>query len=104
MELVGVKTYDCVVKQKFGTIPAKFKFTTTLIATNPPTHLKEIDKAGTSDPETTVDLKEFPAQEVPHRSNITIGKASPSHLCIQDNDSKSKGHRTTVYSGSTGET
>ena len=64
------KTYDCVVKQKVGPISVQFKFQTTLVKVDPPTHAEmegegeDIGKAGRFVQRTNIDLKEIDGDEV----------------------------------------
>ncbi len=64
------KTYEAVVKQKVGPISAKFKFSTTLVETRPPTYIKaagkgaDVTKLGNFTQETVITLKELGNGEV----------------------------------------
>ena len=77
-EAIDEKTIDSIVVAKVGPISARFKFTTTFIEMNPPTHLKAVGKGddlhknATFSQETTVDLKEISKEEVEVSSMIPL--------------------------------
>lgn len=70
IEQLDEKTYDCVIKQKVGPISVQFKFQTTLVKIDPPTHAEmegegeDIGKAGRFVQKTIIDLKEIEGGEV----------------------------------------
>lgn len=80
IEQLDEKTYDCVIKQKVGPISVQFKFQTTLVKIDPPTHVEmegegeDIGKAGRFVQKTIIDLKEIEGGEVEifYRSNANI--------------------------------
>lgn len=80
IEQLDEKTYDCVIKQKVGPISVQFKFQTTLVKVDPPTHAEmegegeDIGKAGRFVQRTNIDLKEIEGGEVEisYRSNANI--------------------------------
>jgi carbon monoxide dehydrogenase subunit G len=69
IERLDEKTYDCVVRQKVGSISVKFKFKSVFTKVDAPNHLEfdgereHIDKVGHFVQKSVVDLKETPGEK-----------------------------------------
>lgn len=80
VEVVDERTYVAVVEAKVGAISARFKFTTTVVEWDPPTHLKalgsgqDLKGGGTFSQESIVDLKDLSdgEVEVSYRSSVSV--------------------------------